>query len=124
VTERFIRFALVGGIATATQYAILVVLVETIRVNAVFASAIGFLVSSVLNYRLNYSFTFGSDLPHTTAFPKFFFTALMGLLINTGTMFLLIDLLGVHYLLSQVAATGLTLVWNFSINSLWSFRDQ
>ncbi len=122
--QKFIKFAIVGGIATAFQYAILVLLVEYFTIDAVIASAIGFVASAVLNYRLNYTFTFNSNQAHHFAFPKFFVTASIGLLINTGAIYILIEKLDLHYLLSQLAATALTLAWSFAVNSLWTFQSN
>ena len=121
--KKFMRFVMVGGIATATQYAILILLVEFLQVYAVVASAIGFVISSILNYRLNYSFTFSSNRSHRAAFPRFFLTAIIGLLINTGTMLVCLEIFGLYYIVSQVLATGTSLVWNFVVNSAWSFRE-
>ena len=120
--HKFARFAAVGGVATILQYLILVLLVEIVHLDAVLASAFGFAASSVLNYRLNYSFTFSSNLSHRSAFPKFLATAFGGLLLNTVTIYVLINVLGFYYLAGQLLATAVTLIWNFAINTVWTFR--
>lgn len=118
--SRFMRFAVVGGIATAIQYAILILLVRGFGMAPTAASSIGFALSAVANYLLNYRFTFDSDRPHGPAAAKFGLLAATGLLINAVIMHLLVAA-GVHYLLAQVCATGVVLFWNFVGNSLWTF---
>jgi putative flippase GtrA len=117
---RFVRFALVGGIATAIQYALLVLLVRGGGMAPTAASAIGFAASAVVNYILNYRFTFRSDRPHGPAAAKFGALAVAGLLINSAIMHVMIGM-RVQYLLAQAGATAVVLLWNFLGNSIWTF---
>lgn len=118
--SRFVRFTVVGGIATAIQYAILVLLVRGFGMAPTAASSIGFALSAVANYLLNYRFTFRSNRPHAPAAAKFGLLAGAGLLINAGIMHWLVAA-RVEYLLAQVCATAVVLVWNFIGNSVWTF---
>ena len=118
--SRFVRFAVVGGIATAIQYAILILLVRGFGMAPTPASSIGFVLSAVVNYLLNYRFTFQSNRPHAPAAAKFALLAGAGLLINAAIMHLMVAA-GVHYLLAQVCATAVVLFWNFIGNTLWTF---
>lgn len=117
---RFVKFAAVGGIATAIQYAVLILLVRGVGMAPTPASSIGFVLSAGVNYLLNYRFTFQSDRPHGPAAAKFAVLAVTGLLINAAIMRLTIGA-GVHYLIAQVCATAVVLFWNFIGNSLWTF---
>jgi len=58
IREQFGRFIVIGGFATILQYLILIGLVQTLEVDAVLASSIGFLISALFNYALNYRYTF------------------------------------------------------------------
>ena len=118
--SRFVRFAAVGGVATAIQYAILILLVRGFGVGPTAASSIGFVLSAIVNYLLNYRFTFQSNRPHGPAATKFGLLAATGLLINAAIMHLM-TAAGVNYLLAQVCATGVVLFWNFIGNTLWTF---
>jgi len=42
--------------------------------------------------------------------------------LNSLTMLITAQYLGVHYLLAQVFATGLVLLWNFTGNRMWTFK--
>jgi putative flippase GtrA len=118
--SRFVRFSLVGGVATAIQYALLILLVRGFRMAPTPASSIGFVLSAVANYLLNYRFTFQSDRPHGPAAAKFGVLAGAGLLINAAIMHVMIGA-GVQYLIAQICATGVVLFWNFLGNSFWTF---
>jgi putative flippase GtrA len=122
IASQFLRFATVGGIATAIHYLILVALVQAVNMNAVWASSIGFIISAVCNYLLNYRFTFRSNVEHRRAVVKFVVVAGVGLLLNSLTMQIATEYMRLHYLLAQVLATGLVLLWNFTGNRLWTFK--
>jgi putative flippase GtrA len=119
--SRFARFALVGAVATAIQYALLILLVRGLHLPPTPASSIGFVVSAAANYLLNYHFTFESERPHGPAAARFALLAGAGLLLNAIIMHVLVGA-GVHYLIAQVCATAVVLLWNFIGNSLWTFR--
>lgn len=118
--SRFLRFAAVGAVATAIQYGLLILLVRDCGVAPTAASTVGFALSAAANYLLNYHFTFHSNRPHGPAAAKFGLLAGTGLLINGAMMHLLVAA-GWHYLIAQVFATAVVLLWNFISNSLWTF---
>lgn len=120
--EKFLKFAGVGAVATLVQYVLLVLIIEQSAVNETLASAVSFSFSAIINYLLNYRFTFESDLRHRQVVPKFFITALIGLCINTLVFEILLTLGNVHYLVCQLVATFIVLIWNFVINAKWSFH--
>jgi putative flippase GtrA len=119
---QFLVFAAVGAIGTAGHYVTLVTLVAVFQLDAVFSSVAGFLVGAMINYWLNYHVTFRSKSPHLNTAWKFFTLAAVGLLLNTLLMSWAVNTLKLHYLLSQVAATGLVLLWNYLANRAWTFR--
>lgn len=118
---QFGRFLLVGGLATLLHYAILIALVRASAVDAVTASTVGFSVSAIANYAVNRRFTFGSEVAHSRAFPRFVTVALGGLAINAAAVWLIATIAGFHYMFAQVVATMTTLAWNFSCNRMWTF---
>lgn len=119
--DQFVRFSLIGGVATALQYAILIALVETALADAVAASTIGFAISALVNYALNRSFTFRSSKSHAEALPKFGTVALLGLALNASLLWLFHVAAGLHYLPAQLLATGGTLSCTFTLNRSWTF---
>jgi putative flippase GtrA len=117
---RFVRYLAVGGISTAIQYVLLILLVRAFGMAPTPASTIGFALSAIVNYLLNYSFTFQSDRPHGPAAAKFAVLAGSGLVINAIIMHLLVTA-GGRYLIAQVCATAVVLFWGFVGNTIWTF---
>lgn len=120
---QFIRFAGIGGVCTALQYLILILLVKLFDVYPVTASTIGYIISALLNYQLNRVYTFLSDAGHSYALPRFFAIAFAGLLLNAAVLGCMHSFLGMHYILSQIVATAITLIWNFIANRTWTFSE-
>jgi putative flippase GtrA len=121
VENKFVRFLIVGGIATLIQYIFLIFTVERWHWNAVWASSVGFCLSATANYLLSYYFTFRSDNRHGVAAARFAIVAATGFALNALLMELLTAKVHLPYVLSQLLATVGTLIWNYWANSKWSF---
>lgn len=119
--SRFGAFAFVGLLATALHYIVLVGLVDGLAVAAPAASAAGYALSTLFNYAMNRRFTFNSRRRHAQALPRFLVVSGIGLALNTAVVGLMTAVAHWHYLLSQVLATALVLVWNFQLNRRWTF---
>lgn len=117
----FIKFVGIGGLATALQYALMILLIEWLQLQAVLASATAYAISAIFNYLANYYFTFASDKNHLQAFSKFVVVAVLGLSLNT-LLFYLVFNSGLHYLIAQFFATLVTLCVNFAAHKLWIYR--
>ena len=121
--RQFLGFAGIGAIGTIGHYLTLVGLVHLAGIGPVRASAVGFTVGAFINYLLNYKFLFRSQKRHRESMSKFFTVALAGLGMNSVVVAVGIDLVHLHYLIAQLTATTIVLVWNFSINKLCTFYD-
>lgn len=117
----FIRYALIGGFATATHYAILLVLVESLDVPAPTASALGALGGALVAYIANRRFTFPSVATHRRALPRFLVVAALGAGLNSLIVWLGTSALPWHYLAAQAVATVVMLVLTYHINRSWTF---
>ena len=115
------KFLGASGLATALQYALLVVLVELGDVSAVPASVAAYSGGSGLNYWLRRGFVFRSRARHRRAVPRYLVVAGVGLGLTGLMMRLGVHELGLPYPLAQVAATGVVLGWNFTAHRLWTF---
>ena len=118
---QFLMFAGLGVIGTLGHYTVLVVLVQFWAVDPVFASSIGFVVGAVINYILNYHFTFQSQKRHSEALTKFLIVAIIGAGINGFIMYIGIENTRINYMIIQLFATLVVLLWNFIVNKLWTF---
>ncbi|MFL6715146.1 MAG: GtrA family protein [Burkholderiaceae bacterium] len=114
-------FLVVGGFATGLQYAIMALLMALAGMPALAASNIGFAISAVANYLLNAKLTFRSERSHASTLPRFAITAALGLGINSLLLSLLIAA-GLHPAPAQILATAGVLIWNYTLNALWTFK--
>ena len=121
---QFLLFAGLGVIGTLGHYTILIVLVQFWAVDPVFASSFGFVVGAVINYILNYQFTFQSDKRHAEALTKFLIVATIGAGINGTIMYIGVENTNINYLIVQIFATCVVLLWNFVLNKLWTFAHH
>jgi putative flippase GtrA len=119
--RQFILFTGVGGTGTAAHYLTLIGLVEGGLLPAVPASIAGFTVGAIINYLLNYKYTFNSNAPHKRTVARFLITAVIGALINTLLLHAGVNLIGLYYISAQVIATGIVLLFNFTTNKVWTF---
>jgi putative flippase GtrA len=124
ISSRLVSFIGVGAIATLVQYCILVFSVEVLGLRPFLGSSVGFAISAILNYWLNYHFTFRSQNSHVGAASRFALVALAGLLLNALAMVLLGRVPGLPYIAAQIIATVVVLAWNFLGNSLWTFAHR
>ena len=120
--HQFIRFAAVGLSGTAVQYAVLWGGASVFLIPAALASAIGYALGSIVNYILNYFFTFQSGKSHFEAASRYFAVLGVGFCINAGLMTLLAHHWAWNYWFAQIPTTGIGLLWNFTGSRLWAFK--
>jgi putative flippase GtrA len=121
VLPQFIRYGGAGAIGTAAHFATLVALVQFASADPIGASTIGAIAGAVINYALNYRFTFASRRAHRIALPRFAAIAIAGVVMNTLVLSAVLAFVRPHYLAAQVVATGAVLVAGFIANRKWTF---
>ena len=121
---QFLIFAGIGVIGTSGHYAVLILLVQLLHVEPVLATTLGFVVGALINYVLNYRITFKSNKKHREALTKFLAVAGLGAVANGMIMSVGINIFDVHYLIIQLLATCIVLVFNFMANKYWTFSEK
>ena len=129
--KQFVKFAIVGGIGTAVNLAVLKIALltwghastTTPLTVEIAASALAFMVAVVNNFLFNRWWTFRSTGPAHVEFGKFLTVSLAGLALNTLAFSLFRGHLALPVLLSQLLAIGCVLPFNFLVNKFWSFRS-
>ncbi len=116
----WLRYGLVGGVATLAHYALLAVLVEWAGWAPPLAAGAGAALGAQVGFVGNRSFTFGHQGAWLPAWWRFQLTALLGGLTSIAIVAAGVAL-GLHYLPAQVAATLLALVLTYLINRRWAF---
>lgn len=122
-SRQFLLFSCIGAVGTAGHYGVLILLVQLADMGPVIATTAGFTVGALINYILNYRITFNSNKKHSEALLKFLTVAGIGGVMNAGIMSLGVNFLELHYLVIQLLATGIVLVFNFTANKYWTFGE-
>ena len=118
--RRFLRDGTVGAVATATHYALLVLVVEALGWPAWLGSGLGAVVGAQVAYAGNRRWTFAHRGRIAASWLRFQGTALLGALLGMTIVGGGVRL-GVHYLVAQVMATGAAMVLTFLVNRRWTF---
>jgi putative flippase GtrA len=121
VTRAFGRYLLIGLLATAVQYGLLVALVELTGAAAAPAAAFSAACGALAAYAGNRRFTFAGGAPHGQALPRFLAVAAFGAAASCAVVWSGTEILGMHYLVAQAVATTLVLWSGFVLNRRWSF---
>ena len=116
----FLRYALVGGVATASHWALLALLVEAHWAPAWLGSGAGAVLGAQVAFIGNRHYTFGHAGPAWPAWWRFMGTAAAGALLGMAIVATGVAL-GWHYLLAQAVATLTVMLLTFAVNRWWTF---
>jgi dolichol-phosphate mannosyltransferase len=99
----------------------LLLLFQWVHLPLVIASVLSTEMAIVNNFCWNDRWTFGRTQLCIKRFAKFNLVSLAGLVITTGTLWLLVRHLGYYYLTANLLGIALATAWNFVANSLWTW---
>ncbi|HTM69164.1 MAG TPA: GtrA family protein [Candidatus Binatia bacterium] len=125
LAAQFLKFAAVGAFNTVLDFGVYLWLTRSYAfwgAHIVGAASVSFVLAATSSFLLNNFWTFGQDAAgwHRRV-PKFFVVALGGLLWNAAILHLLTTA-GVHDIIAKLVATGVVLIWNFTLQKKWTFR--
>lgn len=127
---KFLKFGIVGASGMVVHFGVLYLLRDVIHINQFVANTIGFIVAATTNYILNRIWTFQSQEKQVgIEYLKFFVISLIGLGINNGTLWIGGRLLPSwsddwRFYILWIFAVGVTMLWNFFANYLYTFRKK
>ena len=120
---QMIKFAIVGGITTATHAVLFIFIIETNIAKALQANFIAFSIVFLISFLGQYHWTFrnSSDTHWAKKMAKFMIVALIGLGLNTSAVYIIVDKLLLPYLYAVLFMTTAVPVTTFVINKKWAF---
>lgn len=122
--KKFIKYSLVGATGMTMDISLMIILVELAHWTPLSASFVAFAVSVTNNFIWNKLWTFrDSGKNYFIQFTRFVLTALVGLAINYLMMKWLLAL-SVNYVIARFIVVAIIVMWNFFINSFWTFRPR
>lgn len=119
---KFLKFGAVGFSGVFVNFGVTWFFKEICKLNKYLSNILGFIFAATSNYLLNRYWTFQSTNPQMGAeFAKYFLISVVGLGIDTLTVYLLNGKLKWNFYLSKVFAVGAAMLWNFFGNLLFTF---
>lgn len=119
---KFIKFGIVGFSGVFVDFGLTFICKEKLKIQKYIANAIGFTSAATSNYFLNRIWTFHSNNPEIAIeYSRFLGIALIGLLINTGVIYLLVSKTKTNFYLAKLVAIFIVTIWNFVVNLNYTF---
>lgn len=121
---KLFRFCFVGTLGMGVDFGITWLCKEKAKWHRYIANGMGFSCAVCFNYLLNRVWTFESSSKMGMEFVLFVVASVMGLLINTFFLWLGNKKGKLPFYIAKLAATGITVVWNFAFNYCITFASQ
>jgi len=121
----FIRYVLVGGLATIIDWMVFYILVILLGLYYQFSLVISFSLGATTNYAFNKIFTFKcKSRKIISQFSLFSVIAVISLLLSMFLMFFLVDIILLEKMLSRILTTVIMLIINYSMNKYITFNKR
>lgn len=120
---KFATYAVVGGVCTLLNLAVLWVLTSVLGLHYLVSTMISFFTLLPVGFWLQKLLTFRTRRERAPIeWPRYFTAMAASFAANLALMYLLVSLVGVWYLAASVLVAITLLVCNFLANDRWSFR--
>lgn len=121
--KRFVVYNIAGIIGTALYMLLLFLLVQFLGIDAVISSAASYVFLILFTYLANTYFVFKDRNNSYSALLKFAVVSAIGFFLNTGIMYLTVNVLGWWYISSLLIAAFIIPAVNFLLHNYWSFKE-
>lgn len=122
-THSFIKYAIVGTVGTCIDVAVVYTSFHYLFLSLFWSTFLGFLIAASHNFLFNKIWTFGDkSKKYKRQYIKFFLVSFIGLLWTLSCMYIFVEILAWHLILSKLITSGLILFWNFIANKFWTFN--
>lgn len=116
-----VRYLTAGLAVVTTQFSILSFLVEKVSLNPTISSGIAYVISTIINYLLQFHYTFRSQKSHCVILLRYFCVTAAAIILNTLIFWLCNEMAGLWYLFSQMVALVLVTAFNFLLGRHYTF---
>jgi putative flippase GtrA len=119
---KLVKFALVGFGCMLLDFSMTYFLKEIVKLNKYVSNSISFAIAVFVSYYLNRNWTFHNTSANVTEqFIRFLAVATIGLILNNLTTYFFTEKRSYNFYFSKILATALVVLWNFSMNILFTF---
>jgi len=136
----FLRYLISGGLATAVHFTVFILLIDNQLTSPLHASMLGAGAGLLINYQIQFHWTFKATGPHTLIFTRYLVISSIMFGLNAGIFWLVTRPEGlillnsipfptqvkqpqnIAYWYAQMIATGVVFLCNFLINHHYTFK--
>lgn len=118
---KFIKYSIVGCISVLIYFLSVFVLVELFDKDPIFASTLSFIIMTYISFLLNKKYTFGSNFSYNQLW-RFLVVSAIGFTLNFSIMYLVVNILSLHYVIGELITTLIIPIINFILNNYWTFK--
>jgi len=123
-TKQFIKYCCVGVLGTLIDMSLLTLLFEVFTWPILLANSISFTAAASSNFYFNKFYTYRNKEDRVAKqYSKFFIISLAGLFISSAIITLGVQI-GVWYIYAKAISIFIVLIWNFILNTFWTFRSH
>jgi dolichol-phosphate mannosyltransferase len=127
--KRFLKFCVVGVSGAGVNLGFLALFVEVAGLNKIVAQVPSYEISILTNFAFNEFWTFSDRRtpglkPFLMRALKFNMVSLVGWGINFAVYTLALKVAGINYIVSQVIAIAVAMMWNFFSNVAWTWKTK
>lgn len=120
---QFIKFSVVGASNTVIDFGVYLLSTRVLGFYYLIGNVISFTVAGTWSYVINRKWTFRDTTTRVhTQYLKFLIVSLVGLGLTSLLLYLFVHHLHLHDIVGKALAVAIVLIWNFSLNRLWTFR--
>lgn len=120
---RIIKYFFVGGAAAVVDIGLFSIFASYLGWPWIPVSIVTFILATLTNYLLSIQFVFESGSRHKKHIEVLgvFVVSIFALLVNQLALYLSIELMGLHLILSKIIATSVVFFWNYYGRSKFIF---
>jgi putative flippase GtrA len=117
-------YLIVGALATVVEWGAFYVFDLIFGIHYTFSTALAFVLSTFANWLCGRLILFKKKTKNmATEIFKIYLISVTGLLMNIAIMYVAIEKVAVHDMVSKIIATGIVFIWNFLVRKLWIYKE-
>ncbi|MBI4359609.1 MAG: GtrA family protein [Candidatus Jacksonbacteria bacterium] len=122
ISKTFFTYCVIGATSAVIDFSGLIIGVEILRFPLILANSLSFSAAVINSFYWHRRITFRNTHPRVLRqFFVFVACATLGVAINNAVLFFMAEIVGVWYVFGKAVATGIALLWNYSINKRFIF---
>lgn len=119
-----ILYGLIGGLSSSIDFIVYSLLVSYVGLNYILSNSISVLIGIITSFTLNRKYNFKVKDKKYRRFIIFLCVGLCGMIISNLILYLCIDILSLHELISKLLSIVLVVIVQFIINKYITFKAK